>query len=76
MATPKKFRVIIPLDCGIKYVDILQIKEATINWLSIYPKCQDFIYGLSDYTAFEMPRMFYIPVNHVSKIQSRRFYQL
>lgn len=63
----EKFRVILPLSEPFKYVDLPIIREALINYLSIYPDRKDFIYGLIDYTSFEFPRMFYMPINKIEK---------
>ena len=60
----EKFRVILPLDVPVLSKDLQAINETIINLL-IQPT--DLIYGLVDPTSFEMPRMFYMPVNKPSK---------
>jgi hypothetical protein len=55
-----KFRVIIPLCKPFEKNEVTPMKEIIINLIG---EPLDYIYGLIDYTSFEMPRMFYVPVN-------------
>lgn len=72
----QKFRLILPLDTTFENKDLSVIKEAIINLFSVVPNCQDFINGMVDYTCFEMPRMFYMPVNQPIKKTKIEDYKL
>ena len=57
-----KFRIIIPTDRPYTVIENLKLREY-FAWFFTCREYNDFVYDLIDYTSFEAPRFFYIPVN-------------